>query len=58
MTVRDLASDLALTRPVISRVADRLEDLKLIKRQDDPNDRRSVLIELTAAGRRFVDSMN
>jgi len=57
-TVRDLAAELNVSRPVISRVADRLEELKFIRRIDDPDDRRSVLIELTQAGKRFIDGMN
>jgi len=56
-TVRDLAAELNVSRPVISRVADRLEELKFIRRIDDPEDRRSVLIELTAHGRKFIDSL-
>lgn len=35
---------------------DRLEELSLIVRRADPNDRRGVLVELTAKGRRLIDT--
>ena len=57
-TVRDVADTLQVSRSVISRIADRLADLNYIQRADDPGDRRSVLLELTAAGRKFVDALD
>jgi DNA-binding MarR family transcriptional regulator len=40
---------------VTSRI-DRLERRGLVRRLDDPNDRRGVLIELTDEGREIVDA--
>jgi DNA-binding MarR family transcriptional regulator len=39
-------------------VLDRLEERNLIARRDNPDDRRSWLIDLTAAGRRMADKVN
>jgi DNA-binding MarR family transcriptional regulator len=56
-TVRGLAERLGIPKPSVTRAADRLEDLKLAKRQADPRDRRSVLIATTPAGRTFVQEL-
>ena len=57
-TVRKLAQLLAVSRPAISRAIDRLAYCGYAERQDDPSDRRSVLIVLTDAGRRFVSAFD
>lgn len=49
-TVRGLAGKLNLHRPGITRALDRLEEAGLIRREVDPNDRRSVLTARTGAG--------
>ena len=41
-------------RPAITRAADRLEDFGFVARRADPQDRRSVFIDATAAGRKFA----
>lgn len=49
-TVRGLASRLAVSRPVVTRLMDRMEELDLARRVPDPRDRRSVLIDRTPPG--------
>lgn len=53
-TVRGLAAALAIQKPVVTRCADRLASLGLVRRLPDPVDGRSVLLAATAAGRRLV----
>jgi DNA-binding MarR family transcriptional regulator len=53
-TVRGLAERLNVAKPAITRAADRLEQLGLFKREDDPRDRRSVLLAATDSGHAFV----
>ena len=53
-TVRGLAERLKISKPAITRSVDRLEELRLLKRVDDPSDRRSVLITSTRSGVAFV----
>lgn len=52
-TVRDLADELGVAKPAITRGVDRLVAFELAKRKEDAKDRRSILIELTAAGRKM-----
>ena len=49
-TVRGLAAKLSISKPAVSRALDRLEEFSLIRREDDPRDRRSVLIRRTRRG--------
>jgi DNA-binding MarR family transcriptional regulator len=56
-TVRDIAGETQLAKPSISRAGDRLEELGFAQRQDDPDDRRSVLLVLTSAGKRFLNTI-
>ena len=53
-TVRGLAGTLGVSKPAITRAADRLEELDLAKRREDTRDRRSVLLTVTVSGRAFV----
>jgi DNA-binding MarR family transcriptional regulator len=50
-----LAASLLVTSGTMTNRLDRLEQRGLIKRRPNPNDRRSLDIELTAEGRRLVD---
>ena len=52
-TVRGLAERLNLPQPAITRAADKLEELGFIVRAKDPSDGRSVLLSITADGRKF-----
>lgn len=49
-TVRRLAGELALHKPAVTRALDRLEALGLVRRKDDPDDARSVLVQRTVKG--------
>ena len=52
-TVRGLAERFNLPKPAITRAADKLEELDFIVRAKDPSDGRSVLLSITADGRKF-----
>lgn len=51
LTLSDLAARLSCVRSNITQLIDRLEADGMVRRTDDPNDRRSVLAELTPLGR-------
>jgi DNA-binding MarR family transcriptional regulator len=51
-TVRGLAAKLNVSKPAITRALDRLSEFDLVRRKTDPLDRRSVLAQRTATGRR------
>ena len=53
-TVRDMARCFDTSRPRITRNTDTLENLGYVARQDDPRDKRSVIIKITPAGTRFL----
>jgi DNA-binding MarR family transcriptional regulator len=56
-TMSGLAERLGVSRPVITRAADRLVEFGFVKRVDDARDRRSVLLEVTASGRLYVEEL-
>lgn len=51
LTLSQLATRLSCVRSNMTQLVDRLEADGLVKRLDDPSDRRSVRAELTALGR-------
>jgi DNA-binding MarR family transcriptional regulator len=53
-TVRGLAAQLNVSKPAITRALDRLAEFDLVRRKDDPLDRRSVLVQRTATGMAFL----
>jgi DNA-binding MarR family transcriptional regulator len=53
-TVRGLARKLNVPKPAITRTLDRLAGFDLVRRKADPLDRRSVLVQRTAAGMGFL----
>jgi MarR family transcriptional regulator, organic hydroperoxide resistance regulator len=53
--VRDLAAELSMSAGTASKLVDRLEAAGYCRRSLNPGDRRSSLLELTAAGRRICD---
>jgi DNA-binding MarR family transcriptional regulator len=53
-TVRGLAERLNVAKPAITRALDRLEQFDLVRRGDDPRDRRSILVLRTAPGAAYV----
>jgi DNA-binding MarR family transcriptional regulator len=56
-TARALIESLGMTKGAISKVLDRLERKKLVRRLADPEDGRAQRIALTAAGRRLVPTL-
>jgi len=56
-TIRGLADEMKVDKPVISRGVDRLVEDHFLERIPDPEDRRSVLVRLLPAGRRFIEEM-
>ncbi|HEY8546485.1 MAG TPA: MarR family transcriptional regulator, partial [Acidimicrobiales bacterium] len=55
LTLGRLARIEQIAPPTTTRIVAKLEDDGLVRRETDPNDRRSVLVELTAEGRRRLD---
>lgn len=53
-TVRGLAAGLNVSKPAITRALDRLGELDFARRQVDPADRRSVLVQRTLTGQAFL----
>ena len=56
--VSDIGSDLGITNSAASQMLDRLVQLKLITRSEDPNDRRVKQIVLTEQGREILLESN
>ena len=56
-TVRGLAAELGVGKPIITRALDKLGALDLAQRKDDPRDRRSVLVDRTKAGRSMLANL-
>ncbi|MDQ6435773.1 MarR family winged helix-turn-helix transcriptional regulator [Mesorhizobium sp. LHD-90] len=54
-TVRGLAGQLGVTKPVITRALDTMGALKLVGRQRDEKDRRNVLVRRTVEGALYVE---
>ncbi|MCW2983773.1 MAG: MarR family transcriptional regulator [Conexibacter sp.] len=52
--VQDIASELAITVGGTSKLVDRIEAAGHCRRRPNPDDRRSSIIELTAAGKRLL----
>ena len=53
----ELAGRLGVSRPMATRIIDRLEELRLVRRRPDRNDRRRVLIAPTQDGLAYVTMM-
>ena len=53
-TVRGMAADLNVSKPVVTRALDRLQDLGFVRRQKDPQDRRSIMVLRTVKGSVFL----
>lgn len=57
-TIRALAVTLDISKPATTRGADVLVAWKFAKRVLDPNDARSVFVEITDAGRAYATRIN
>ncbi|MGP9528405.1 MarR family winged helix-turn-helix transcriptional regulator [Glutamicibacter sp. AOP5-A2-18] len=53
--VGDLAIEQRVAQPTMTGLVIRLEKDRMVKRQDDPKDRRASLVNLTKAGRREIE---
>jgi len=53
----EVARRLLVTAPVVTRLASTLADAGLVARGTDPNDKRAVVLELTATGRKRARAM-
>lgn len=53
-TVRGLAAKLNVSKPAVTRALDRLVQFDLVRRKDDPLDRRSILVQRTQTGLGFL----
>ena len=56
-TVRDLASKLGVTKPVITRALDTMGKLDLVSRRRDEKDRRNVLVQRTVRGALYLERL-
>ena len=56
-TVRGLAQQLNVTKPVITRALDTMGKRGLVTRVRDENDRRNVIIERTVEGALYVEKL-
>lgn len=56
-TVRGLATLFNICKPAVTRALDKLGEMGLATRNADPDDRRSVLVQRTDAGWRFLDEL-
>ncbi|MFY8153187.1 MAG: MarR family transcriptional regulator [Hyphomicrobiales bacterium] len=54
-TVRGLAAQLGVTKPVITRALDTLGEMGLVDRVRDELDRRSVIVKRTVSGALFLE---
>ncbi len=54
--VADLAAEFAVGVGAISKSIDRMEKRGWVRRQPNPNDRRSAILALTGAGRALIDA--
>lgn len=56
LSLAELAAAEQVRPPTMSRIVDSLLEAKLVTRQEDPNDRRSVSIAATAKGIRLMEA--
>jgi DNA-binding MarR family transcriptional regulator len=57
-TVRGLAEQMNVTKPVITRALDTLSQRGLIKRKRDEKDRRNVLVQRTVKGAVYLSELS
>ena len=57
-TVRGIATDLNIAKPVITRALDTMGKMGLIKRKRDEKDKRSIFIQRTVKGAVFLSELS
>lgn len=57
-TIRAVAARLKMSKPSVTRNSTVLEEAKLLKRRINPDDRREVWLEVTAAGAKYLTKIN
>ena len=57
LTMSALAESLAVNPSTATRLCDRLQDKRLLRRRSDEKDRRAIRVQLTAGGRRLVEQV-
>ena len=57
LPVSEIGAKVLLTSGSMTSAVDRLESRGLVRRKDDPNDRRARIVHLTARGRRLIREM-
>lgn len=58
LRMADIAARLEVVPRTVTPMVDGLEEAGLVQRRADPDDRRSVLVEPTAAGRHLLDRLD
>jgi DNA-binding MarR family transcriptional regulator len=56
-TMQDIAKSIAVTKSGATRIVSRLEEKKLVRRMNDPNDGRICCIQLTKEGKSFISRL-
>lgn len=56
-TPREVAANLGVAKPVISRAMDKMQELGVLRRMADPRDGRSVLLGRTTFGEEYMASL-
>lgn len=56
-TVGELAEEMILQQPTVTKIVDRLANEGLVERQSSANDRRQVIVRLTARGTALICSL-
>lgn len=56
-SVKDLAKELNLSKPAVTRALDRLDELNFAHRHVNPNDRRMVQVKRADGGGRFMQTI-
>lgn len=56
-TPREVAANLGVAKPVVSRVMDKMQDFGVLRRVADPRDGRSVLLGRTPFGEEYMASL-
>jgi DNA-binding MarR family transcriptional regulator len=57
-TVRDLASKLNVSKPVVTRALDSMGKLGLVSRRRDDEDKRNVLVQRTVKGALYLERLS